>query len=107
MQEPRRLILDGSNGVGADKIPLLAPHLSEFLSIDLRNTGHNKGDVLNFECGADHVYRSQQPPRNVNATTDQGIAIASFDGDADRVVYHYFAQDGSWHLLDGDKITSL
>ncbi len=27
----------------------------------------------------------------------------SLDGDADRLVYHYWDADGAWRLLDGDK----
>lgn len=32
---------------------------------------------------------------------------ASFDGDADRIVYFYCDEDYTFHLLDGDKIASL
>jgi len=81
--------------------------LGEFLSIDLRNNGQKADDVLNLNCGADFVYRGQKPPKGVDAKADQGVSIASFDGDADRVVYHYFDEDGGWHLLDGDKLTCL
>ena len=34
------------------------------------------------------------------------ISQASFDGDADRIVYH-FELNGKWTLLDGDKIACL
>ncbi|KAM3571168.1 hypothetical protein VYU27_006780 [Nannochloropsis oceanica] len=37
----------------------------------------------------------------------KGKRWASLDGDADRLVYHYFDQDGHWHLLDGDKMAVL
>ena len=53
---PRELILDGANGVGALKVPMLTEALGDLLKIDLRNTGQAKGDVLNFECGADFVF---------------------------------------------------
>ena len=32
---------------------------------------------------------------------------ASLDGDADRIVYYFNDTDGSFHLLDGDKIATL
>lgn len=32
---------------------------------------------------------------------------ASLDGDADRIVYYFNDSDGSFHLLDGDKIATL
>ena len=35
-----------------------------------------------------------QPPAGVNATDDKGKRIASFDGDADRVVYLTFDEVG-------------
>ena len=36
------------------------------------------------------------PPKGVDAEADKGISIASFDGDADRVVYHYFDDNGGY-----------
>ena len=59
---PRELILDGANGVGALKVPMLTEALGDLLKIDLRNTGQAKGDVLNFECGADFVFVPPPPP---------------------------------------------
>jgi phosphoacetylglucosamine mutase len=38
---------------------------------------------------------------------DQNKRCASIDGDADRLVYHYFDSHGVWHLIDGDKIATL
>lgn len=39
--------------------------------------------------------------------TDKGIRYASFDGDADRIVYFFFDDNNKFHLLDGDKIATL
>lgn len=36
-----------------------------------------------------------------------GERCCSFDGDADRVVYYYTDADGTFHLLDGDKMATL
>ena len=33
--------------------------------------------------------------------------MTSFDGDADRVVFHFEDKSGKFHLLDGDKIAVL
>lgn len=62
--------------------------------------------------GAEHVQKGRLPPAGFTAAGDGGHRIASLDGDADRVVYHYFdaasgATGGAWHLLDGDKIAAL
>ena len=38
---------------------------------------------------------------------DKNLRCCSVDGDADRVVYHYFDDEGNWRLLDGDAIACL
>ncbi|CAM9095730.1 unnamed protein product, partial [Laminaria digitata] len=46
-------------------------------------------------------------PSGVSAKDDIGKRLCSFDGDADRLVYHFFDATGKWVLLDGDKIAAL
>ena len=36
-----------------------------------------------------------------------GVRAASVDGDADRLVYFYLNSEGTFKLLDGDKIATL
>ena len=36
-----------------------------------------------------------------------GMRCASFDGDADRIVYFFLDDNNAFHLLDGDKIATL
>ena len=36
-----------------------------------------------------------------------GVRAASLDGDADRLVYFYLNAEGTFKLLDGDKIATL
>ena len=55
--------------------------------------------------GADFVKTTQSAPKN--AVASPGRRHAAFDGDADRIVYFYFDASSSFHLLDGDKISSL
>jgi len=62
---------------------------------------------LNVGCGAEHAQKSRTPPAGVDGGADKNVRIFSFDGDADRVVYHYFDEGGTWHLIDGDKIAAL
>ena len=38
---------------------------------------------------------------------EPGMRCASFDGDADRIVYFYLDEQHKFHLLDGDKIATL
>lgn len=60
--------------------------------------------VLNFECGADFVKMYQKAPKGVELPAD--ARACSLDGDADRIVF-YFTSNGSFRLLDGDKIATL
>ena len=53
------------------------------------------------------MQKGQLPPCGVDAVIDQERLLVSFDGDADRIVFHKFKKDGSWTLYDGDKIASL
>ncbi|XP_021369123.1 phosphoacetylglucosamine mutase-like isoform X2 [Mizuhopecten yessoensis] len=97
------LKLDGANGVGAQKARQLSPYISDYLSIDICNDGST--GKLNHQCGADFVKVNQRPPDGMSLQCDS--RCASFDGDADRIVYFYTDQDGKFHLLDGDKIATL
>lgn len=48
----------------------------------------------------------QKPPVKMPKNESNKInKYCSFDGDADRIVYYYFNE--SFHLLDGDKISTL
>ena len=53
------------------------------------------------------VQKSQIPPKGVSSEQDQGRILCSFDGDADRIVFHSFLSSHKWILLDGDKIAAL
>lgn len=75
------------------------------------------GTQVNAQCGADFVQKDKRLPANVNAAASVGLRLASVDGDADRLVYYFLTQGGAtstatsfdpvFHLLDGDKMTSL
>jgi hypothetical protein len=61
------------------------------LVIDCRN---NSGDgPVNEGCGAEIVQKGQVPPIGVNPLRDSDKLICSFDGDADRIVFHGFIRD--------------
>eukprot|EP00730_Choanoeca_flexa_P009797 TRINITY_DN1339_c0_g1_i1.p1 TRINITY_DN1339_c0_g1~~TRINITY_DN1339_c0_g1_i1.p1 ORF type:complete len:531 (+),score=124.34 TRINITY_DN1339_c0_g1_i1:168-1595(+) len=98
---PVQIKLDCANGVGADKFDKMRQGLSSYLKLDMCNTGDGP---LNENCGADYVKVQQCPPSNM--TMDANDRCASFDGDADRLVY-YCQHQGSFCLLDGDRIASL
>ena len=99
------LVLDCANGVGAPSMRKLLTHLKEN---SLNITFANEGGELNHECGADFVKISQNLPANLS-NVDCAQKCASFDGDADRLVYFRRVAKESDHvnLLDGDKIAVL
>ena len=106
------LVVDCAFGVGAKAVRPLVESLKDVLEIQLRNDcdDPNSGGALNDGCGAEHVQKKRLPPANcANGAQDAGVRFASFDGDADRVVYFTFRPDGdnAFRLLDGDKIAVL
>ncbi|XP_015896749.3 phosphoacetylglucosamine mutase [Ziziphus jujuba] len=103
-----KLIVDGANGVGGEKLIVLKEMLKlKGLTIEVRNTG-KEGGVLNEGVGADYVQKEKVVP-NGFGSQDFGIRCASLDGDADRLVYFIVPSKSgnNIELVDGDKISSL
>ncbi|RUS20213.1 hypothetical protein BC937DRAFT_86171 [Endogone sp. FLAS-F59071] len=100
------LYADCANGIGAPKLrDLLDVVGHEVISVNLVNDKIELDGVLNLNCGADYVKTQQRaPPGSPLQPGDRG---ASLDGDADRLVYYYIDTDGTFRLLDGDKIAGL
>uniref|UniRef100_A0A8C5HSQ7 Phosphoacetylglucosamine mutase n=1 Tax=Gouania willdenowi TaxID=441366 RepID=A0A8C5HSQ7_GOUWI len=101
--DQKHLCVDGANGIGALKVREMESHLQRELQISLFNDG-SKGK-LNHQCGADFVKVQQKPPTGIKVSP--GERCCSFDGDADRIVYYFTDSDGTFHLLDGDKMATL
>jgi phosphoacetylglucosamine mutase len=105
------LVLDCANGVGGIQSKALADALSsDYLSFELRNTGQTETEIsrLNDGVGAEHCQKDRKPPASFSPEIDRGKRCASLDGDADRLVYHFFDEKThEWKLLDGDKIACL
>uniref|UniRef100_A0A915BI79 Phosphoacetylglucosamine mutase n=2 Tax=Parascaris univalens TaxID=6257 RepID=A0A915BI79_PARUN len=97
------LHLDCSNGVGASKFKQLISRLTDgVLNVVLVN---EKGP-LNEKCGADFIKIAQTFPNGFEKI-EALQRCASFDGDADRLVYFYRNKSGDFVLVDGDKIAVL
>ncbi|PIO60952.1 phosphoglucomutase/phosphomannomutase, alpha/beta/alpha domain II, partial [Teladorsagia circumcincta] len=98
------LILDCANGVGGEKMRMLHRFLpNDSLDIQFRN----EDGELNHECGADYVKIGQVLPAGFD-DVDVRAKCASFDGDADRLIYFRATGDGrKATLLDGDIIAVL
>lgn len=101
--------VDCANGVGGPKLQELLKYLptSKDGGIDIKvvNDDVVKPEALNFECGADYVKTRQKAPPSSKASPNE--RCCSLDGDADRIVYYYTDSNGTFHLLDGDRIATL
>ncbi|XP_053204220.1 phosphoacetylglucosamine mutase-like [Panonychus citri] len=97
------LNLDCANGVGACSMKKLVPLLEPFLQVKLHNTCE-KG-MVNFECGSSYVETTFRQPYGCAVKPDEHWA--SFDGDADRIIFYYRNSDSKLRILNGDKIAAL
>ncbi|CAN6654196.1 phosphoacetylglucosamine mutase [Trichomonascus vanleenenianus] len=106
-QTPYHITIDTANGIGGPKIEEMAKYLTGFVDVTVVNDSADKPEMLNFDCGADYVKTQQRLPKGVTSPVP-GKLYASFDGDADRIVFYYIEEDGeTFKLLDGDKIATL
>jgi phosphoacetylglucosamine mutase len=105
-KKPSSLLqVDCANGVGAVALEQLIKSIGEdSILVKITNNDVISRGVLNFDCGADYVKMYQKPPKDVSLANS--VRACSLDGDADRIVF-YFMQDGTFRLLDGDKIATL
>uniref|UniRef100_A0A1I7TPH3 Phosphoacetylglucosamine mutase n=1 Tax=Caenorhabditis tropicalis TaxID=1561998 RepID=A0A1I7TPH3_9PELO len=101
-----KVIVDCANGVGAPRFRDLMKEIpSDYLEVEFRN----ENGRLNHQCGADFVKIKQELPENFDGI--QEPKSASFDGDADRLIY-FRSKKGAEkpraaELFDGDKIACL
>jgi phosphoacetylglucosamine mutase len=109
-----KLVIDGACGIGALKIEKFGKIFAQLHAegrtngLPLLHTVNFPGDgPLNDSCGAEFVQKQQLPPKLFKASGVSKQYMTSFDGDADRVVFHYEDDAGKFHLLDGDKIAVL
>lgn len=105
------LSVDCANGVGAIALKRLLKYLpaeddaAGGIKINIVNDCVEDPAVLNEKCGADYVKSGQRAPENFS-----GKALdrwASYDGDADRILYYFVEEGKVFRLLDGDRIASL
>jgi phosphoacetylglucosamine mutase len=107
LREPRKVLVDCANGVGASKVLSLSRYLEDFgLYLEPRNIGSG---ILNHGCGSDHVHTKKEAPSEMKGPQDFGFRCVSVDGDADRLIFFELLTKGgnSVQILDGDKIACL
>ncbi|GAA5888442.1 hypothetical protein JCM3774_002831, partial [Rhodotorula dairenensis] len=98
--------VDCANGVGAPKLKEFVKVIgTDYLPVVVVRDNTTTAGQLNSQCGADFVKTGQRAPIGVELVPWH--RYASFDGDADRIVYYYADDRGTFHLLDGDKIATL
>lgn len=98
--------VDCANGVGAPKLQDAIKHLpSDKLVIKVVNDKVESAADLNSRCGADFVKTKQAAPGGFTGQANE--RWASFDGDADRIVYYFLDDNSNFQLLDGDRIATL
>ena len=108
---PSQLTVDVAFGVGGLSLSSFVDLLTkdrgaDYLKVDIRNM--SKQGPVNENCGAELVQKGRRPPNGVDSVRDQGKLLCSYDGDADRIVFHSFLPKTlEWILFDGDKIAAL
>ncbi|KAG9048890.1 Phosphoacetylglucosamine Mutase [Tulasnella sp. UAMH 9824] len=105
---PPPLIVDCANGVGALSLAAFSKHVEGVFQFQPVNTDLQTPGLLNYKAGADFVKTSQSIPPALEGKLSAGQRAASFDGDADRLMYFYLdEQTSQFRMLDGDKIAAL
>ncbi|ORY41588.1 Phosphoacetylglucosamine mutase [Rhizoclosmatium globosum] len=99
------LLIDGANGIGAPAMEKLGKYLGDSFAYQLVNNDVVSSGKLNHESGADFVKIKQTKPLGMDLK--YGQRACSLDGDADRIVFYFTEEDGTFRLLDGDKIATL
>lgn len=105
----QNIIIDFANGIGAPQFETFAKLLTQKQNFKFINDDYMHPEMLNNSCGADYVKTQQKLPNGINESiTKENNLYCSFDGDADRIVFYYIdPSTQKFHLLDGDKISTL
>lgn len=104
---PPPLIVDCANGVGALSLAAFSKRVEGVFQFQPTNTDLQTPGQLNYKAGADFVKTTQSPPPTLQGKLSAGQRAASFDGDADRLIYFYLDENSQFRMLDGDKIAAL
>ena len=101
------MLVDCANGVGCTATEKLAKYLDGYIKLIPVNTSIDKRGALNKGCGADFVKTQQKLPLSMAPLMKPNQRACSLDGDADRLMYYYLDRNGTFRMLDGDKIAAL
>jgi phosphoacetylglucosamine mutase len=97
-------VLDCANGIGAKVMRYIANP-----NITLVNSEWTQSTLLNASCSSDFVCTNKKIPvlGGINSPLVQDQLCASFDGDADRIVFYSCGSDGCLNIFNGDYIAAL
>lgn len=103
------LYVDTANGIGSRQLELFLQNWNFPKDrIHILNGDYQTPSKLNINCGADFVKTQHKLPKHEASTnTSSKDLYCSYDGDADRIVFYYQDEEECFHLLDGDKISTL
>ncbi|KAH8738993.1 hypothetical protein FG386_003318 [Cryptosporidium ryanae] len=110
LNENGKILLDVANGVARYHFQEIEKVFnSQEINIKMINGDHP--DKLNYCCGAEYIQKNILPPTSYYSDKEFDYPsyidyVASFDGDADRLVY-FASNKGSNNimLLDGDRLS--
>lgn len=102
-----RIAVDCANGVGALHILQLADRLRDYLEILPFNDNIDAKPLLNNKCGAEFVQKEGHLPIISKPEVAGLTKMASFDGDADRLIYFWKYGEEKARVIDGDKQFAL
>ena len=100
-----KLYIDCADGIGGPSVKKLDA-VNQLCEFETLNEGTGAEVFLNEGCGAEYVQKERKLPRNFDPAKHHGAKFASFDGDADRLVY-FFTEDKHFGLIDGDRLATL
>ena len=99
------VVIDCANGVGAVTLKKILTSQKSLII----NTNTNDHHLLNENCGSDFIINNYEKIRiSEHQPQHQHLLHASFDGDADRIIFYYI--DGVKNqicIMDGDHISFL
>lgn len=122
--QTKHLVVDCACGVGFPSVDCFNLVLKEVVSparpprttTKLQPINAPEDGILNENCGSEYVLKVRGPPKVFHANDDASSKAkkvtnfdyaASFDGDADRIVFFGGNDDKEFFFFDGDKITTL
>ncbi|OII77606.1 phosphoacetyl glucosamine mutase [Cryptosporidium andersoni] len=107
-----RFLVDVANGVAKYHIGRYSECLKLTANICMEQINDDNPELLNDQCGSEYIQKNKIAPINFYDNENFDIAdidyVASFDGDADRIVYFTKKKNNpEIILIDGDRLAAI